>query len=96
MPTHLNIDVPGVQPPSRFLLVTRMTLHPLGALRWGLEVDGAVLDDGQPAARVRSGFISTSPPELARRCAASVGPHRQSYLGVQTPALLFDGLPVRV
>ena len=96
MPTHLGVDVPGAQPPPRFLLVTRVTLHPLGPLRWGLEIDGAVLDGGQPASRVRGGFIATSPTELARRCVASVGPSRPSYLGVQTAALLFDGLPVRI
>jgi hypothetical protein len=96
MPTHLVVDVPASKPPSRFLLVTRMTLHPLGPLRWGLEVDGAVLDDGQPASGIRGGFIATSPMELARRCVASVGPTRESHLGVRTAALLFHGLSVRV
>ena len=96
LPSHLVVDVPGGQLPSRFLLVTRLTLHPLGRVRWGLEVDGAVLDDGQPALRVRGGFIATSPIELAQRCVASVGPARPSYLGVRTSALLFDGLSLRI
>jgi len=96
LPSHLVVDVPAGQLPSRFLLVTRLTLHPLGRVRWGLEVDGAVLDDGQPALRVRGGFIATSPIELAQRCVASVGPARPSYLGVRTSALLFDGLSLRI
>jgi hypothetical protein len=95
MPRHLVLDVPESPPPPRFLLATRLTLHPLGPARWGLELDGAVLDGGQPACRVRGAFVSTSPAELAERCVASVGPRRRSYLGVSTSALLFDGLSVR-
>jgi len=95
LPSQLVFDVRSGSLPPRVLLVTRLSLHPLAPDRWGLEVDGAILDQGQPGSRVRGAFVSTSPRELAECCVASIGPPRDSHLGVRTAALLFDGLDVR-
>jgi hypothetical protein len=95
LPSHLVVEVSSGGLPDRVLLVTRLSLHPFAPDRWGLELDGAVLDQGHPVVTVRRGFVSTSPGELAEQCVASVGPQRNSHLGVRTAALLFDGLDLR-
>ena len=97
------VDVEGSAPrPSGARLCLTRSGSMVGSVRGGcVESDVYaralhVLDDGQPALRVRGGFIATSPIELAQRCVASVGPARPSYLGVRTSALLFDGLSLRI
>jgi hypothetical protein len=96
MPSHLTVLAEGNgPPPTRGVLVTALTLHPLQPDHWMLEIDGAHLEDGRPGPVLRSAIVAVSPMELVRRCAAAVGPARLSHLGVETPALVFDNLTLR-
>ena len=85
-PAHLVVEATGESPPARCTRVAGLAVHPLAEGRWVLELD---LGSG-PA-----GFIETSPAELFRRCQAGIGPAHLSHRGVETPGLLFEGLPVR-
>jgi hypothetical protein len=69
-----------------------MEIHPFDANRWMLRVEGALWGDGAPAAALEPSTLRIAPRDLVRRCTAAVGPARLSYLGVRTPALLFDNL----
>jgi hypothetical protein len=66
---------------SDVLRVEAISLHPLPTGEWVLDLGGA--------------FVTTTPEELSRGCMAGVGPVRSSHRGVETPALLFEGLEVR-
>ncbi len=95
MPSHLVVQTAGSVPPSRAVLATALSLHPLDRDQWMLEIDGAYLEAGRPGPILRSAIVAVSPTELVRRCVAAVGPARLSHLGVKTPALVFDGLTLR-
>jgi len=41
-----------------------------------------------------TGWIRTTPRELAKRCLGGWGEFRQTHLGVGTPGLVFDGLVI--
>jgi hypothetical protein len=70
---------PGLEePPGDPLLVSELTIHPLSAGEWALQVG--------------KGIIRSSPAELIRSCATAVGRPRLSHNGVLTPGLLFEGL----
>jgi hypothetical protein len=80
-------------PPGPSLRVDRVRIHRAGELRWVLELEGVSLRDEGPAF---TAFCEVEPEELARRCVAAVGSARQTYRGVTTPALVFEGLRVRL
>jgi hypothetical protein len=84
LPSHLLFDPPvraeALEPPEAMRVET-MSLHPLPTGEWILDLGGA--------------YVTTTPEELSRCCAAGVGPALSSYRGVVTPALLFEGLEVR-
>jgi len=92
MPTHLSLPPGAGPPPAGSVVVTGMEIHPFDADRWMLRVEGALWGDGAPAAALEPATLRIAPRDLVRRCAAAVGPARLSYLGVRTPALLFDNL----
>jgi hypothetical protein len=94
LPFNLVVATGGKKVPRNGLLVSSVTIHPCAAGDWIIEFSGGRLEDGVPGPPITSGFIRIAPGELVRRCVASFGEARQSYLGVQTPALLFDGLTV--
>ena len=94
LPFNLEVAAGGKTLPCDGILVTSVTIHPCAAGDWIIEFSGGRLQEGGPGPPITSGFIRVTPAELMRRCVASFGETRQSYLGVQTPALLFDGLDV--
>jgi hypothetical protein len=95
LPSHLVVEARNQPVPDRAVVATAVGLHPVAPDRWLLRVEGAHLNRGQPGAPLRPSHISISPRELVRRCAATIGPSRASHRGVQTPALLFEDLPLK-
>ena len=95
-PSHLVVEPGDGTPPARAVLAATVALHPLTARNWIIEFEGGLLDSGQPGPTIERGFISTTPENLVQRCAAALGAVRDAYLGVRTPALLFDDLPVEI
>lgn len=81
LPSHLLIDPPSRDAAGDAMRVETLSLHPLPSGEW-------ILDLGR-------GFVTTTPEELSRCCVAGLGPARSSQKGVETPALLFEGLEVR-
>jgi len=94
-PSQIVVAPASAAPPSRAVLVSGVALHVLAPDRWVLEIDGAMLEDCRPGARLRAAFIRVDPKELVRRCFSAVGPPRTSHLGVRTPALVFDALSIK-
>lgn len=94
LPSHLHLTAKRGDPPPRGILVSGLTLHPLAPNRWALEIEGAELEGGRPGRGIRGAVIHVAPEELVRRCVTAVGPPRDSYRGVRTPGLVFDGLEV--
>lgn len=94
--SHLVVAPGGAHAPEEGILVSTLRLHALEPGMWGLEIEGAWLESGQPGPALRRCFIRTSPEQLALSCLAAVGPARSSHRGVRTPALLFEGLEVQV
>ena len=95
-PRHSNLVLePGDDPlPPTLLFVSEMTLHPLPGDQWSLECDGTLRRGAESGPLVLGALIRTSPRDLVERCVARAGPSVQSHRGVQTPALLFNGLEV--
>jgi hypothetical protein len=91
-PAHLVVPPRAGALPARGVLVSRLRLHSLGADDWVLECAGGVIERGEPGPRVE-GTIRIPPGDLVRRCTATFGEPRESYRGVNTAALLFEGLP---
>lgn len=92
MPANIVVE-PGPEALPRWgVLVSQLSVHPLGPLNWVLVFDGAVLDRGLPGARIRAGRISISPTELVGRCVGTYGTPEAFRQGVRTPALLFDDI----
>jgi hypothetical protein len=85
LPSHLVVESPSKASFDGGLVVSGVTVHPLAAEEWILEFEGS-------SGRGVEGFIRTNPLKLMRCCAGTVGPSRLSYRGIQTPALLFEGL----
>jgi hypothetical protein len=92
LPSQLVVSSGVTRPPDSCVLATALGLHVTEPDRWVLRIDGALLTDGHPGPVLRPCFASVSPVELIRRCMAAVGPARPSYLGVETPGLVFDDL----
>jgi hypothetical protein len=95
MPSQLVVSETRRDTPDRCVVATSLDLHPLAPHRWVLRIDGARLERGHPEAVLRPSFVSVSPRDLVSRCVATVGPPRLSHLGVETPALIFDNLPLQ-
>ncbi len=94
-PSHLVVGAAGSDLPDRCLLATGLRLHAIDAERWLLRIDGAWLERGVPGSALHPSHVTVSASELVRRCVAAVGPARSSYRGVETPALVFDGLTLQ-
>jgi hypothetical protein len=94
LPSHLVVEARDQPAPERAVVATVVGLHPVAPDRWLLRIEGAHLERGQPGSPLRPSHISISPRDLVRRCTATIGPSRASYRGVQTPALLFEELPL--
>ncbi len=94
-PTYLTVRARKDPPPRSAVLVSSLEIHAVDADHWILELEGALLEDGRPVAPLPPAFVSGSPMEWVERCVASIGPVRESYLGVRTAALLFDGLRIQ-
>ncbi len=92
---YLTVRARNDPPPRSGVLVSSLEIHAVDPDRWVLELGGALLEDGRPVAPLPTAFVSGSPMEWVERCVASIGPPRESYLGVRTPALVFDGLRVQ-
>lgn len=92
LPSYLSLPPGGGAPPARTLVVTGMEIHPFEADRWTLRLEGSVWGEGAPAAPLAPSTLRIAPRDLVRRCATAIGPARLSYLGVRTPALLFENL----
>jgi len=96
-PEHSELVVAHSEPghlPPRTVLAATIKIHPLDTGQWIVQFEGGVLTHGEPAGAITAGFVKATPHQLVERCLAGYGPVRQSYLGIQTPALLFDSLPV--
>jgi hypothetical protein len=78
--------------PDRCVLATDLRVHVLAPDRWLLEIDGGVLEAGEPGPPIARSFVSTHPRELVRRCIGSFGDARRIHRAVTTPALLFENL----
>lgn len=89
--SHLVVSAPEGSVPSRCLIVTGLSIHPLTVREWAIEFDGGLISDGGVAGAVR-GFLHDSPATLVERCVGGIGPAQSNQHGVITPALLFDGL----
>jgi hypothetical protein len=85
LPSHIVVERQVEASCDGALVVTGLMVHPLSASEWVIEFDGASGADLE-------GFIRTDPLELMRCCAGACGLPRLSHRGVETPALLFDGL----
>ncbi|MCP3981229.1 MAG: hypothetical protein GY716_18165 [bacterium] len=89
-PAHLTVkaaDPPGpshepATPPRLIHRASTVSIHPVAPDRWILELPGS------------STWVGVDPADLVRRCVRTFGPARRSHLGVETPALLFDGVRV--
>jgi hypothetical protein len=81
LPSHLLIDPPFRDEAPDAMRVETFSLHPLPTGEWILDIGGR--------------FVTTTPEELSRCCVAGLGPAQSSQKGVETPALLFEGLEVR-
>jgi hypothetical protein len=92
-PFHLVVAATPGEPAPGTLLVDRLEIHPTGEA-WVLLACGRTMRAEGSWPRFSDVRIRTSPPELALRCVAGVGPPRESHLGVVTPALLFEGLSI--
>jgi hypothetical protein len=92
MAAHIRVESGQEALPRHGVLVSHLTIHPLGPRNWVLEFDGAVLDRGVPGPRIREGHISVAPLELVQRCVGTYGHSEVFRQGVETPALLFDDL----
>jgi predicted Zn-dependent protease len=92
LPSNLVVTSTDRGAPQRGVVATSLELHPVEPERWLLQIEGALLERGQPVATLRPSFVSVSPADLVGRCVSSVGPPRFSHLGVKTPALVFDNL----
>jgi hypothetical protein len=88
-PSCLFVEPPAAEPPRDGVLVTTLRVHPLGR-EWAIAIEGCLLDEGVPVATLRPGIVRADPADLVRGCAGGVGPVRESYRGVATPALRFD------
>jgi hypothetical protein len=92
-PFHLVVAATPGEPAPDSLLVDRLEVHPSGEA-WVLLAGGRSMRAEGSWPRFSDVRIRTSPQELALRCIAGVGPPRESHLGLVTPALLFEGLPI--
>jgi hypothetical protein len=81
LPSHLIVDPPDRVETPEALRVDALSIHPLPDGRWVLDLGGL--------------FVTTHPDEMLNCCVAGVGANRSSYRGVETPALLFEGLEIR-
>jgi hypothetical protein len=95
MPSHLVVASTPREVLSEGVVATALTVHPVEPDRWLLGIEGALLKEGRPGARLRPSFASVAPGDLVRRCVSTVGPPRLTHLGVETPALVFDNLSLR-
>jgi hypothetical protein len=90
LPTNLVVPE-GTDPmPDRGICLSDLRIHPLEPDRWALEALGIVLEGGKPAEIGGRCVLTARPGDLVRRCVGSTGPAVASYLGVTTPALIFD------
>ena len=92
LPTHLVVEPTDASLPDRCVLATDLRVHALAPDRWLLEIDGGVLEAGEPGPPIARSFVSTHPRELVRRCIGSFGDARRVHRAVTTPALLFENL----
>ena len=83
-PSHLRVAAGTASPPAQVRRAATVQLHVVGR-EWVLEIPGGSGAGG-------SDWIRTDAGSLALRCVAAVGPARASHRGVETPALLFEGL----
>jgi len=86
VPVSLRMEPPRLDPPKRSAWVTRIDLHPAGD-GWMAELHGRQYPDG-PAFRPK--WMRLRPQRLLETCLGGVGPARSSYVGMTTPALVFD------
>jgi hypothetical protein len=95
LPSRLAVDAPPAEAAAwSGVLVTALRVHPLGRV-WGLAIEGSLLDGGRPVRPIVPTVVRAEPADLVRRCLGGVGPTRESYRGVATPALWFADLPSR-
>jgi hypothetical protein len=92
LPTHLVIESTGASLPDRCVLATGLRVHALAPDRWLLEIEGGILEAGEPGPPITRSFVRTSPRELVQGCIASFGSARRVHRAVTTPALLFENL----
>ena len=91
-PAHVVVSGEADAPPETGVVVTSLEVEPAERGSWVLLVGGAHLEAGVPGARLAPSFAAVSACDLVGRCVAAVGPARRSHLGVECPALVFDGL----
>jgi hypothetical protein len=96
LPAQLSLEAGEDRGLSRGLIVTEVALHPLPDGSWILECDGVLRRGNEPDLRVRCARVRTTPAEMVQRCAERLGPAVATHRGTTTPALLFDGLTVRL
>jgi len=96
LPCHPVLEAGKEDPGNDGWLVSDLAVHPLPDGIWVLECDGILRRGSEWGPLVRGGLISTTPDALVRSCVGRVGPSRPSHRGVRTPALVFDGLEVRL
>jgi len=83
-----------VAEPPRGLWVEAVRIHPTGEA-WRLEVDGALVGGGgRRGGAVRGAVLRAGPEDLVTRCVAGSGAPLETHLGVRTPALVFERLPL--
>jgi hypothetical protein len=95
LPANLVLDSAPITAPRHGLFVSGLTLYPLPGGKWVLDCDGRSRGGKKSGRGSRRALIATLPGDLVQRCLARIGAARRLHRGVQTPALLFDGLEVR-
>jgi hypothetical protein len=87
-PSSLVLHPPQIDPPRRAVWITRADIHPSGD-SWLIRLEGRMYPDG---AAFRPCWKRLRPSALLDACLGGVGPAHESYLGVVTPAVVFDTL----
>jgi len=91
---HVVVRPGEVEPPAGGVLVTGFDTHRLAGERVALVLRGALVEDGRPVVPLAGAVLRTSPHELVARCVGGIGAVASSHLGIDTPALRFDGVEV--
>jgi hypothetical protein len=94
LPSRIAVPAVPVALEGGGVLATDLRIHPLGR-SWALVIEGSLLDGDRPVRPIRSTVLRVDPLELLGRLVGTIGPARESYRGVRTPALVLADIVFR-